>query len=400
MTESRPFRRSLATVPWPLFLAGRYLRSGRRDAFVRFLSAVAVGGIALGVTALILSLSALNGLQRGLRNEVLRLTPEIAIELDRDADVAAALAALRSLEGIESASRRLTGNGWVLVAGSARPVEIVGYEGELPGEFPEARQRTPGVYVSDRFARRYGFEPGEIIELASTRSTLSPLGPVPRVRRARVLDTFDHASLTPRERIALPFDLAETLVGGRSLEVIASTGDLDRSLETAERARAMLPAGSVVRTWQDLNGALLLALRLEKRLMFVAVFLIVLVGALALISDLSLIIASRRSEIGILGTIGAPARSLRDVFLILGGLLTSAGVLGGGLLGTLLARILDRWALVRLPGDVYLMDHVPFEVRAGDLLWIAGLTMAIGLACCWVGANKAARLRPVEALRS
>ena len=134
--------------------------------------------------------------------------------------------------------------------------------------------------------------------------------------------------------------------------------------------------------------------------MFVAVFLIVLVGALALISDLSLIIASRRNEIGILGTIGAPARSLRDVFLILGALLTSAGVLGGGLLGTLLAHILDRWALIRLPGDVYLLDHIPFEVRPTDLLWITGLTMAIGLACCWAGAAKVARLRPVEALRS
>lgn len=383
-----------------MHLALRYLRSSRRDAFVSFLSAVAVGGIALGVAALILSLSALNGLQRGLRDEVLRRTPEIEIELGGEADAEATVAAIRAVEGVGAVSRRLRGHGWALVAGSARPVEIIGYEGELPPRFPGSRSRQAGLYVSDRFARLYGLEPGEVLEIASTRSTLSPLGPLPRVRRLAVKDTFDHTALEQREQVAMPFESAAGLLGFSSEYLVVETGDLRRALRVAEQIEAQLPVGSNLRTWQDLNAPLLLALQLEKRLMFVAVFLIVLVGALALISDLSLIIANRRGEIGILGTMGATARTLRSTFLTMGALLASVGVLVGSLLGTVVAELLDRWAIVRLPGDVFLLDHVPFQVDATDITWVALSTLIVALVCCWIGVGKVSSLRPVEALRS
>jgi lipoprotein-releasing system permease protein len=356
-----------------------------------------MGGIALGVAALVLALAALSGLQRGLREEVLRTTPEIEVEPSPGTDVEALAAAIDGLGGVE-VSGRLRGTGWVLVAGAARPVDIVGYDGPLPRVLGAA-SRPPGVYVGERFARLHGLAPGDLVEVASTRSTLTPLGPMPRVRRLVLDDTFGDPPLDPRERLAVPFDAAAALIGTASHHLVVETGDLDRALAVAARIRALAPDTVRVRTWQDLNAPLLLALRLEKRLMFVAVFLIVLVGSLALISDLSLIIASRRAEIGILGTMGAGAGELRAVFLALGSLLALAGVAAGASVGWLLATAFDRWRLIRLPGEVFLLDHVPFLVSGVDLGWIAGATLTTAFACCWIGAGKAADLLPVEALR-
>ena len=387
-------------APWPLTVAWRYLRSGRKDSYVSFLSGVAVGGIALGVAALILSLSALNGLQRGLRAEVLGRTPEIEVELPDGADVTAARRAIEGVDRVGRVTPRLRGNGWVLMAGSARPVAILGFEGELPATLPATGDRVPGVYVSDRFARLQGLSPGDLLEVASTRSHLTPLGPMPRVRRLPLAGTFEHAALEIRDSVALPLAAAEDLIGARSLHLVVETGDLDVALAVAGELRQVLPPGSRVRTWRDLNGPLLLALELEKRLMFVAVFLIVLVASLALVSDLSLLIASRRAEIGILGTIGAAAASLRAAFLAVGAFLALGGVVAGSALGWVLCLAFDRWSLIRLPGEAFLMDHVPFLVEPGDVAWVAAATLGVALVCCWIGAAKAASLRPVEALRS
>jgi len=366
---------------------------------VSFLSAVAVGGIGLGVGALLVALAGLSGLQQALRNEVLARTSQLEIEMPA-AEIDRLAAELGAVEGVESVTRRLRGAGWLLTAGSIRPVEIIGYEGALPESFPEASQRQPGTYVDARLAGLYGLEAGDLVEVASARPRLSPLGPLPRVRRFILAGTFDGGVLSRRETLALPLEEAAELLGRSSLHLALAAGGLDEALEVAARIEPLLPAGARLRTWQDLNAPLLFALQLEKRLMFVAVFLIVMVGALALVSDLSLIIASRRAEIGILGTIGAEPLTLRRAFLALGGLLAALGVALGASLGFLASTVLDRWQLIRLPGDAYLLDHVPFQLEGVDVLWVVGATLVVSVACTWYGAARVASMRPVEALNS
>jgi lipoprotein-releasing system permease protein len=181
---------------------------------------------------------------------------------------------------------------------------------------------------------------------------------------------------------------------------VVSTGDLGRALSVARRIGAIAPQGTDVYTWEDLNAPLLLALRLEKRLTFVAAFLIVLVGSLALVSDLSLIVASRRAEIGILGTMGATIAELRRAFLTLGALLAALGLVAGGILGVVVAALLDRWEVIRMPGEFFLLDHIPFLVEATDVAWIILATLVVALSCCWIGAGRVSGMRPVEALRA
>ncbi|MEE8137632.1 MAG: FtsX-like permease family protein [Thermoanaerobaculia bacterium] len=386
-------------LPFPLHVALRYLRSTRRDAFIRFLSAVTGAGITLGVAALVLALAALSGFQEALKGEILARTPEIEVELPPEAEAAALRDRLQGLPEIDSVQLLIRGRGWLLAGGRARPAELVGYAGDLPALFPGASGREPGVYLGDRVATAWGLGPGDVLEVLSTRPTLTPWGPQPRVRRLTLTGTFSTGRTEQQERLALPLEEAEALLGEGDRRLLLTIGDLDEALELAPGLSRWLPEGSVVRTWSDLNRALLFALRLEKGLMFVAVFLIVVVAAMSLVSDLTLILASKQAEVGMLGAMGADPASLERVFLWLGGLLVGLGTALGVTVGVAGAWLLDRYRLFSLPEEVYFLDYVPFLVRAVDVLAILAATTLLTFWGTLYAARRAAALEPVEALR-
>lgn len=396
---SNPSSLLLRNLPFPALLALRYLRSARRDAFVSFLSAVAAGGIALGVAALILSLAVISGFQDALRSELLGRTPQIEVELPPGADAAAARDAVREVPGVVSAQVQVRGGGWIVDGDGVQPVALIGFEGKVPASFPGAAGRPEGLYIPTAVATRWGMTPGKTVEVVSPRPTLSPFGPQPRVRSLRVAGTYESGrTQEERERVALPLAVAETLLGARDHLLEVAAADLDAALEVAGRLPPALPEGSAVRTWQDLNRSLLFALKLEKTLMFVAVSLIVLVAALALVADLALIIANKRPEIGMLGTMGAAPAALRNAFLLLGGLVSGLGGLTGAVLGVGGAWVLDHYRLLPVPGRVYFLDYVPFLVQPGDLALVLLFTFALALGSAFYAAQRAAALDPVEAL--
>jgi len=393
----------LRPYPFPVLLALRYLRSTRRDAFASFLSAVAAGGLALGVAALILALAVISGFQDALRAELLGRTPQIEVDLPPGLPTAAAEAAreaVRRVPGVLAAQVQVRGGGWVVEAGKVQAVDLVGFEGKVPKSFPGAAGKGEGLYVPAALAARWGLVPGRTVDIVSPRPTLTPFGPQPRVRSVALAGTYQSGrTQEERERVALPRAVAETLLGGsdRRLEVVAA--DLDAALDVAGRLGPALPKGSVVRTWKELNRPLLFALHLEKAVMFVAVSLIIVVAALALVADLALIISSKRSEIGILGTMGATPATLRRAFLLLGGMVAGLGMLIGTVLGVGGAWILDHFKLLRVPGRVYFLDYIPFLVQPGDLALVLALAIALALASAFYAARRAAALDPVEAMR-
>ena len=388
---------------FPVLLALRYLRSTRRDAYASFLSAVAAGGLALGVAALILSLAVISGFQEALRGELLGRTPQIEVELPSGLDEAAAVAAREAVEkvpGTIAAQIQVHGGGWVVEEGKVQAVDLVGFEGTVPRSFPGAAGRPEGLYVTESLAARWGLGPGQPLTIVSPRPTLTPFGPQPRIRSIPVAGTYESGKTQEeRERVALPRKVAETLLGGneRRLEVV--TRDLDEAVEVAARLPEVLPPGSTVRTWKDLNRPLLFALRLEKVLLFVAVSLIALVAALALVADLALIISSKTPEIGILSTMGASPAALRRAFLLLGGLVAGSGMLVGTILGVGGAWVLDRYKLLTVPGRVYFLDYVPLLVKPLDLVLVLLLTFSLALVSSLYAARRASALDPVEAMR-
>lgn len=393
----------LRSYPFPVVLALRYLRSTRRDAFASFLSAVAAGGLALGVAALILSLAVISGFQDALRAELLGRTPQIEVDLPAGlpaAEAEAAREAVRKVPGVLAAQVQVRGGGWVVEAGKVQAVDLVGFEGQVPKSFPGAAGKGEGLYVPATLAARWGLVPGRTVDVVSPRPTLTPFGPQPRVRSVPLAGTYQSGrTQEERERVALPRAVAETLLGGtdRRLEVVAA--DLDAALDVAGRLGPVLPKGSTVRTWKELNRPLLFALHLEKAVMFVAVSLIIVVASLALVADLALIISSKRSEIGILGTMGTTPAALRRAFLLLGGLVAGLGMLTGTVLGVGGAWMLDHYKMLPVPGRVYFLDYVPFLVQPGDLALVLLLATVLALASAFYAARRAAALDPVEAMR-
>jgi lipoprotein-releasing system permease protein len=386
-------------VSFSTLLALRYLRSTRKDAFITFLSAVCAGGIALGVAALILSLAALSGFQEALRGEVLARTPQLEAMLPAGANVDAARTAVLGVPGVLAAQPQLHGRGWLVLAGKPQAVELVGFAHSPPRSFPGIAGRAEGLYLGESLAARGGVRAGDVVEIVSPRPALTPLGPEPRTRRMPIAGTFSTGRVEQEERVALPLATAAALIGDGDARLEVDAGGLQQALAIAPALAVALPPGSRVETWQDLNRGLFFALRLEKSVMFVAVFLIVLVAALALIADLALVIASKRVEIGVLGAMGATPAALRRAFLALGGLLAGIGVALGGGLGLGGAWLLERYHLVALPQRVYFLDYVPFLVRPGDLAAVLGLTAVLALVCAAYAARRATALDPVAAMR-
>jgi lipoprotein-releasing system permease protein len=360
---------------------------------------VAAGGIALGVAALVLALAALSGFQQALRGEILARTPHLEVELPAGTDVGAARAAMLRVPGVRAAQAVVQGRGWLVAGGKAQAAEILGFEGPVPRFFPGAAGGAPGLYLSAALARRWGLAAGDTVQVVSPRPTLTPFGPQPRVRALPLAGVFASGRTAQEERAAVPLAVAEALFAGGEPRLELEAGDLEAAVALRARVVAAAPAGSVVRSWRELNRPLFFALRLEKAVMFVAVFLIVLVAALALVADLALVIASKRAEIGMLGALGAAPAALRRAFLLLGGLLAGIGTGLGGAVGVAGAFLLDRYRVLALPERVYFLDYVPFLVRAADLAAVLGLTLALALACSLYAAQRAAALPPVEALR-
>lgn len=401
------------SLPLPLLLAARYLKSSRRDAYVSFLSLLAGGGIALGVAALVLVLSGLAGLQAFLRSDVLARTPHVEVELPAGEDAAAirdslleTLAADARAPEVEEARVLIRGRGWMLVGGSSIDVQVIGYSGTLPALFSQTEQEVSeslgsGIFVSEHLANRWALELGSRVDLVSPRPTLTPMGPQPRLIGQRVAGTFQRGQTEQyEERVAVPLDVAKRLFGSRLQRIELHSTGLEDALDLAAAVEGLLPEGSRVATWQDLNRGLFFALKLEKRLMFISVFLIVPVAAMALITVLALLVSSKRHEIGMLHAMGARPKDLRRAFATLGMTLAGAGLLVGGALGILGALMLDHFELISPPGDVYFLDHVPFVVQGSDLLAIAGATLMFTMASTFYAARRAAAAGPLEALSS
>lgn len=389
-------------LSFPAALALRYFRSTRRDAFTTFLSAVAVGAITVGVLALILSLSALSGFQHLLRSEVLSRSPQIEVELAPDLPPGAADEAARAVAGVEGVDRVrpvVRGEGWVVHRGRVVPAQLVGFTGAEPPAFPEVEARGPGLYLSRALARSWGLERGDVVEVVSPRPTLTPVGPQPRIRSVPFAGAYEGGRVVERERAAVPLEVAESLFGGDRRRLLVFAGGLEEALEVADRLPAVVPEGSRVETWQDLNRPLFFALRLERIFLFLGVSLIVVVASLALLADLALIIANKREDLGVLLTLGTTPETLRRAFLYLGGLLAVLGTALGSLLGVGLAVAFDRLRLIRLPGSVFFVDYIPFLVRPRDLVAILAVTLALALAASRYAAGRAAHLDPIEAMR-
>jgi lipoprotein-releasing system permease protein len=386
------------------FVALRYLSASRRRAHVALISTISIAGLAVGVAALVISLSLLSGFQDRIRAQMAERTPHLRVSPergDRLADPARIRRVLESLPGVRSVSPVIDGRGWLADEAGRRMAPVryrnapAGFFGPLEGQFP------PPARVASAAAARIEAEPGSRVRLISSRQTLSPIGPLPVSAVARVAEIRRTAALEKSPDVEVPEEVARRLTGisdgARAFEArLADPANADRA---AAWLRGRLTAGERVETWRDLNAPLSFALRLEKTVIFATVALVILVAALNIVSNIALLVVEKKRDLGVLTSMGAPPRSLARIYLTLGAAIGGLGTGAGILTGVVASVLLDRFHAVPLPGDVYLLSHVPFAVHPREVLLVAVFAFATAVAAALLPARAAARLAPGEAVR-
>lgn len=409
-----------------LSIAWRYLRSRRGSRLLSLISIIAIGGVLVGVSALILIIGVMNGLQRDLREKILVGSPDIRVlsygeDLKID-DWNAVLGKVKQQPGVVAAAP------FVLVEGGmnaghdyAGAVYIVGIppaergtvdvttirQHAISGDFRFASSdgERRGVVLGKLVASRYNAWPGDKINLISISGVKqNPVtgGFVPRVYQFEVtgivetgMYEYDNAYVYVALDKAQEFAALGTGVTG--IEV--KTRDRWQAGVVSERITSAL--GWPYRTvdWQEQNRSLFQALKLEKLGMGVILLLIVMVAAFNIVSTLTMVVADKTREIGILKAMGLPSKSIRRVFLAQGIVIGLVGTTLGLILGFGGALALEKYEFIPLDPSIYFIDHLPVATQLSDVVWIVLASILTAAAATLYPAIQASRLYPIDAIR-
>ncbi len=414
-------------IPYEIAIGLRYTRAGRRarrrNAFISFISAASMAGIALGVMALIVVLSVMNGFQHEVRDRMLSVLPHIEIQselgtLDDWRDVAQRAA--RDPE-VLAAAPVLEAQAMFVRDGVVRGALVEGIDPALEPKVSEVLKHLQGAPITDLvdgsfgivlgvdLARSLGVGPGDKVALVAPQGSFTPAGVLPRVKQFRVLATFesDHYE----------YDSALAVINlGDAQRVFRQTGpnavrlrlaDMQRAPVVAQRLSRSLGDKLWARDWTSQNKTWFAAVKVEKRMMFVILTLIVLVAAFNLVSAMVMTVTEKQSDIAILRTLGASPRSIMSIFIVQGGLIGVLGTLLGVGTGLLLACNLDvivpaierAFGVHFLDPSIYFISALPSDPQAADIVPIAVISLVLSLAATVYPSWRAARVQPAQALR-
>jgi lipoprotein-releasing system permease protein len=409
-----------------LGIAWRYLRSRRGSKLLSLISLIAIGGVLVGVSALIVIIGVMNGLQHDLREKILVGSPDIRVlsygeDLKID-DWQSILKKVRAQPGVVTAApfvlteALMTAGhdyaGGVYVAGllpQARGVPDVTTirEHAISGDFRFASSdgEHRGIVLGKLLAARFNKWPGDTINLLSAgggKMNASTGGFIPKVERFEVTGIVSTGMYEYDNAYAfIALDLAQDLAGlGNGVTGIeVKTTDRWQASNVAGRLTSVL--GWPFRTvdWEEQNHSLFQALKLEKLGMGVILLLIVLVAAFNIVSTLTMVVADKTREIGILKAMGMPAKSIRRIFLAQGFVIGLVGTALGLVTGLAAALALDKYKFISLDPQVYFIDHLPISMQTPDVLWIVAASVAIAAIATIYPSVQASRLYPIEAIR-
>jgi lipoprotein-releasing system permease protein len=390
-------------MPFAPFVALRYLAASRRRAHVAVISTISVLGLAVGVAALVLSLSLLSGFQDRIRAQMAERSPHLRVSPARGAslpDPGRVARELSSIPGVVRFEPAIEGRGWASDPAGLTTVPIR-YRNAPAGRLGASSGSRPPARISESLSVRTRAGTGDEIRVTSSRTRLSPIGPLPiavlfqvtGVHRAGALEKAVDLEIT-EEAARLLSDLRS---GAGAYE--ARLADPQGAEPAARLLASRLGPAYRVETWRERNAPLSFALRLEKLVIFVTVALVIFVAALNIVANIALLVVEKKRDLGVLTAMGATPDSLARIYLFLGGLIGAMGTTLGVGVGVGASVLLDRLRAVPLPADVYLMTHVPFAVHPPEVLLVALFAFATAVGAAVLPARAAARLAPGEAIR-
>ena len=414
-------------IPYELILGWRYTRAGRasrRNGFISFISGVSMLGIALGVAALIIVLSVMNGFQKEVRDRMLGVISHIEVFAPGGSalpDLAQTLAEVRQNPQVVGAAPFIAAQALLARGEDMKGVLVRGIDPALEGNvtdlaaqlkdsvFPRLLSGEFGVVLGGELARAMGVRTGDTVTLIAPSGQVTPAGVVPRLKQMTVVGTFDSGHFE--------FDSALVLMhqddAGRIFRLEGPTGirvklqNLHLARQVATQLVGSLSGDLLVRDWTRQNRTWFAAVQLEKRMMFIILTLIVAVAAFNLVSTLVMTVTDKRADIAILRTLGASPASIMGVFMVQGAMVGVIGTLSGLALGLGVAFNIDVIvpALERLlnasflPRDIYLISRMPSEPQYADIMPIAVISLVLAFLATLYPSWRASRVNPAEALR-
>jgi lipoprotein-releasing system permease protein len=407
-------------LPFELFMGLKYLRArGQRSSLSLFVW-IGIGGVFLGVSALIVVLATMTGFQDGIKDKIIAAQPHVLVVEGGGrgmADGAAVAARLAPVDGVVSATpfvlqqALFTAQGGGATGGLLRGADLAspavraGLAGALKAGSLDpllARGGEPALVLGRELARNLGVVPGDSVTVISPQGAMTAVGLVPKMRRFTVAGFIEMGMYEHDASLAYTtLDAAQEFagLGERVTGVEVKLADPFAAKTVGRRLAAAAGGPYWIRDWMDMNRNLFAALQLEKLALFVIVTIIVLVAGFAIIGHLVLLVAEKRKEIGILKAMGATSGSIAVVFLSAGMLIGLVGTLAGSAFGLGLIWVQNTYKIIRLAGDVYQIDHLPMKLTGGDFALVIGATLVISFLATLSPARRAANLDPVDVLR-
>jgi lipoprotein-releasing system permease protein len=414
-------------IPYELILGWRYTRAGRatrRNGFISFISGVSMLGIALGVAALIIVLSVMNGFQKEVRDRMLGVVSHIeVISADGGAlpDAQGTLKTVTAHSSVLAAAPFISAQALLARGEDMKGVMVRGIDPNLePGVTdlsPDARTQALGQLQSGQFgvvlgvdlARMLGVRVGDPVTLVSPSGQVTPAGVVPRLKQMTVVGTFSSGHYEYDSALAL----MHVDDAGRIFRLEGPSGirlklrDLHQARQVAYELASVLPTDLLVRDWTQQNRTWFAAVQVEKRMMFIILTLIVAVAAFNLVSTLVMTVTDKRADIAILRTLGASPASIMGVFVVQGAMVGVIGTLSGLALGLLVAFNIDvivpalesLFHASFLPKDIYLISRMPSEPQSADIVPIAIISLVLAFMATLYPSWHASQVNPAEALR-
>ncbi len=412
-------------LPYELRLGWRYTRAGRssrRNGFISFISGVSMLGIALGVAALIIVLSVMNGFQTEVRDRMLGVLAHVEVFAPGEQAIPhldLTLSEVRAHPEVIGAAHFIAAQGLLAWGDTMRGAQIRGIDPllepevtELAAEQQALAQLQPGAFgvvLGAALARNLGVGLGDAVTLIVPSGQLTPAGVMPRMRQLTVAGLFDSGHHEFDSTLAYLHyqDAARLFRLEGPTGVRLKIRDLHQAPEVALQLAATLSGDLFIRDWTRVNRTWFAAVQLEKRMMFIILTLIVAVAAFNLVSTLVMTVTDKRADIAILRTLGASPGSIMATFMVQGALAGLIGTALGLLLGlgvafnvdTLMAGLERLLGFTLLPPEIYLITTLPSDPRSADIVPIVLIALLLAFLATIYPSWRASRVNPAEALR-
>lgn len=417
-------RHPITLRPYELFIGLRYTRAKRRNHFISFISLISMLGMGLGVMALIVVLSVMNGFQTEIRDRMLGASPHLEVVADggrmydwpgildrvaRHPQVAAAAPYVAG-QGMLSFGQSVQG---VMVRGidPARETAITDLSNKIKaGSLEDLRDGEFNIVLGSDLARALGVKLGEKVMLVAPQGQITPAGMMPRLKQFRVVGIFEIGMAPYDNSLALiqMNDAQKLFMLGDAVTGISSKlHDIEQAPQVARELQGELPPELYANDWTHQNSNYFKAVQMEKRMMFIILSLIVAVAAFNIVSTLVMAVTDKQADIAILRTLGASPRSIMKIFIVQGVVIGLIGTLSGCLGGIALALNLDvvvpfiehTFGIQFLAKDVYYITELPSELRFHEVALIASMSFLISLLATLYPSWRASKTQPAEALR-